>query len=218
MYGSWVRPLARKVLLVLAISLVILVGDFFTLENRLVTTNPAMQKAGGIIALPAVAGFVGALILLALGRAKKLVNGRGWAEPGRREPADAEVERAPRGRAVRGLGVVRPKMRFRPVKALAGLAVLASWLVVLPMMFHARLIVPASDYSPGPWAAEAFLSLFAVAVQLAAPTPLALAFWPSMLISAYFLFGRRDRPVVDLVAGIAGAALVWLLFGVLAPR
>ena len=216
------RPLARKVFLVLAISLVILVGDFFTLENRLVTTNPALQKAGGLIAIPAAVGLVAALILLALGQAKKLVNGRGRAEPGRREPADKvvddrEVEHASRGRAVRGLGVVRPRMRFRPLKVLAGLAILASWLVVLPVMVHAHLIVPASDYSPGPWAAETFLSLFAVGVQFAAPTPLALAFWPSMLISAYFLFGRRDRPVVDLVAGIAGAALVWLLFGVLAP-
>lgn len=208
--------MARKALWVLVISLLVLVVDFFTLENRLVTTNPAWQKAGGLVAIPAVAGFVAALILLASGWARRLVNGRGRGGAG--GPAEKEVERAPRGRAVRGMGVVRPRMRFRPLKVLAGLVVLAAWLVVLPVMVHARLIVPASDYSPGPWAAEAFLSLFAVGVQFAAPTPLALAFWPSMLISAYFLFGRRDRPVVDLIVGIAGAALVWLLFGVLAPR
>ncbi len=216
--------MVRKAPWILALSLAILVVDFFTLENRLVTTNTALQKAGGFAAALAVAGAGAALVLLALGRASSRAVTEGAERPAKARGPSAlggpagETGRVRRGPVPRGMGAIVPKMRLRRLKVVAGLAILASWLVVLPMMVHARLIVPASDYSAGPWVAEAFLSMFAVGAQLAAPTPMALAFWPSLLISAYFLLGRRDRPILDLLAGIAGAALVWLLFGVLAPR
>ncbi len=194
----------RKPLRVVLISLLIFIVDFVTLENRLVTTSSTLQLVGGLVAVLAVAGIVWGLILMVkTGRPGRLLTPR--IRPVPATPAEKTAE-PPRRRS-----------RFRPLKVLMGLAILGSWFIVLPILVHKNLIAPAADYVPGPWVAEAFLSLFALALQCFAPTPVALVFWPSLGVGLYFLFSRKDRPVLDPLLGIAAAVLVFVLFRFVAP-
>ena len=184
------------------ISLLVLVVDFLTLENSLVTSGPALQTAGALILVLAVAGLISALILAITGRRSDL-------KPGLRPQQGGPV-----GKAVRTPFQSR---RFRPFKVLVGLVILGLWLVLLPFLVHKNLIVAAPDYAPGPWVVEVFLSLFALGVQCLAPTPVAITFWPSAGIATYFLLGRKDRPALDSLLGMAAVALAFVSLRYLAP-
>lgn len=110
------------------------------------------------------------------------------------------------------------RTRFRAVKAVIGLLVVASWFIGMPLYVYWTRIVKAPDFAPGPWVADAFLSVFAVAVQYAAPTPIALAFWPSTAMATYLVFSRKDRPVLDALFGVAAVGLVFALWYILMLR
>jgi hypothetical protein len=83
-----------------------------------------------------------------------------------------------------------------------GLLVLSWWFIGMPVFAYRSRISPVTGSAPGPWIADAFLSLFALIVQYAAPTPIAAAFWPSALSGLYLVFSRKDRPSIDMLLGI----------------
>ena len=91
--------------------------------------------------------------------------------------------------------------RAGPFKVLAALALLSLWFVLFPALIHQKLIAAAPECVPGPWIAEALLSLFALAMQCIVPTPVAFLFWPSLAIGVYFLFSRRARRCLGVNAG-----------------
>ncbi len=178
---------------VTVISLALLILDFFTLENRVVTTSPRAQTVGGIVFVVALAGLALGLVGMVFGRRERRVS-----------PSEASVRTVPYSQ------------RFRRAKLAVALSVLLTWSVGMPVYAYYSRLVKSADFVPGPWIADAFLSLFAVAAQLVAPTPIALSFWPSILACVYLLFSRKDRPVTDAIFGlvavgpVAGLAYVLL--------
>ncbi len=199
------RKAARIVTIV---SFAVLVIDFLTLENRVVTTSPVAQRIGGFGLLLALAGLVCGALLLIVGSAGR----RDHTAP---QPAQAPAERAGRRTqpAERRARVTRS--RFRAIKVSVGLLVLASWFLGMPVYAYHSLIARAPGFTAGPWVADALLSLLAVAAQCLAPTPIALVFWPSAVIAVYLLLSRKDRPVLDAVFGVIALALVVGLWSIL---
>lgn len=204
------------------VSFVVLVVDFLTLENRVVTTNPVAQGFGRSVGLLALAGLVCSSTLLIVGSLTRLVSKtdvRGdhslpAGGTGRRTHAYSvsgclhEPARSPSEASQTAV----TRTRFRAVKVVIGLLVLASWFIGMPLYAYRTLIVKAPDFTPGPWVADVFLSVFAVAVQYAAPTPVAFAFWPSTAMATYLVFSRKDRPVLDALFGVAAVGLVFVLW------
>ncbi len=202
------------------VSFVVLVVDYLTLGNRLVTTNPTAQRLGGLVGLLALAGLVcGVVLLVGAGRQRSAA---APAEPGSEgaaaAPAAPSSERpravpAPRSRRLTARPeagarrVPASRSRFRAAKVIVGLLVLASWLVGAPLYAYWARLVNVPGFEPGPWVADALLSVFAVAAQCAAPTPFALAFWPSTAMGIHLLLSRKDRPVLDVLLVIAAVGL-----------
>ncbi len=204
------RPKARVLAIVF---LAVLVLDFLTLENRVVTTNVAAQRAGRWILYVALAGLMCSMAWLIADRLRKRESGAP-AVGGTRETLTLGEPAMPEARPK---SAPRHRSRLRTVKALLGMMLLTAWLVGAPIYAH-RYVAGTPDYQPGPWVAEAFLSVFVVAQQCAAPTPMAAAFWPSMFIGVYLVFSRRDRPVFDGFLAAATAGLLYALWFMLRPR
>lgn len=215
------------------VCLILLVLNFFTLENREVTTNPAMQALGRTVGIAALVGLAASLVALLLGRRV----GRSTPSTATRNTGmDGGMERATRDVAAEhgtsgaahdartptqagGPGGASRGRRFRAAKVVAALLVLAVWFVGLPVYAYRNLVSRAPDFEPGPWMADAVLSVFAVITQVITPTPVALAFWPSLIGSSCLLFSRRDRPLADVIFGLvavvpAAAVGYMLLAGV----
>jgi len=190
---------------VTVISLVALVVDFFTLENRLVTTSPLAQRFGLFLGLAALVGLIGGITAMISGGPGRLAARRvsaGSEPPLRAEP---ETTAPPAARARKSRFV---QSRFRVAKILVGLLVPGSWFVGAPLYVHQTLLVNTPGSEAGPWVADAFLSVYTVVVQLMAPTPFALTFWPSAVMALYLLFSRKDRPVLDALFTIGAVGLV----------
>ncbi|MGE5483541.1 MAG: hypothetical protein ACM3X4_00815 [Ignavibacteriales bacterium] len=189
--------------IVAIVSFAVLFIDFFTLENRVVTTNPLAQEIGLLVGILTLAVFTCSTLFLIGGT---------LARPPARQDTSLD--------AAGGAGGLRvpkvPGARWRVVKVATGLLVLLSWFVGMPLYAYWNLIAKSPDFSPGPWVADAFLSVFAVAVQVTAPTPIALAFWPSAAMAVYLVFSRKARPVLDALFGVSSLGLVLLLWYVLA--
>lgn len=196
--------------------LIILVLDFLTLENRVVTTNPNAQKAGHAVGASALLGLATSLGVIFLGRqrsqdtkltgagAHKHSANQAGTTPSRVTTVLPPHPTAPPAGAAPG----RPNTgRFRTAKIAVGLLVLATWFVGLPIYAYSHLLSKQPDYVPGPFLADAFLSLYAVAMQVIAPTPIALAFWPSLIASVFLLISRRDRPAADGLSALVALGL-----------
>lgn len=193
------------------VCLAILAADFFTLANRRVTTDPGAQALGRIIGAAAVVGLASSLVALMLGRSRvrapKSVNPtlspRAAAEPQTPAPALPSTPTS----SGRASGPPTRASRLRAVKVAVALLVLAAWFIGMPVHAYNSRIAQGPGFVRGPWIADAFLSLFAVAMQLTLPTPVALAFWPSLAASVYLLLSRRDRPALDAIAGLVALGL-----------
>ncbi len=192
---------------VAAISLGVLIVDFFTLENGVVTTSPVAQRFGLYLGLLALAGLVGgsvALIASGLGRLAARRSTRA-ERPATQAQPDALQPTTRKARVARS--------RFRKAKVLIGLLVLASWFAGMPFYFYETHLANAPGFEAGPWAVDAFFSVYAVAAQCLAPTLFALAFWPSAVMAVCLLLSRRDRPVLDTLfalGAVGPAAWLWL--------
>lgn len=186
-----------------AVSLAVLIANFLTLQNRVVTTNPVLHEVSGLIGILALAGLVCSVFLLAVGSLVRLADHRSTRENPAARPKGASLS-------------VRPqKVRFRRIKVLLGLLVFSSWVFGMPLYAYRHLISKAPNFQPGPWLVDVLFSVYAIAVQCSAPTPIALAFWPSSIMAVYLLFSRKDRPVLDGLFAIVSVGLVCGLWYIL---
>lgn len=208
---SEVSSLRRKAQIAAVICVVILLVDFMTLENRAMVTDPSGQALGRTVLTAASLGLAASVVVLLLAR-----GGERPASPTAGEmPATTAStgDRGLRDAAVPDRPVRRNKLR--KVKIAVSLLVMAGWLVAMPVYVYQNLLSKSPDFESGPWIADAFLSLYAVGMQMIAPTPFALAFWPSMVAAVCLLRSRKDRPVVDAILCLIAVGPAALLIAAL---